>query len=114
MNEVNTTDIWTVLTIIAMALITSITRSFFFLSNKPWQLPRWAERGLAFAPIAALAAVVIPEVTMLNSALITTWQDARIYGAVAGAAYFFWRKGVLGTIVIGMAVFMPLRIGLGW
>lgn len=114
MNEVNTTDIWTVLTIIAMALITSITRSFFFLSSKPWQLPRWAERGLAFAPIAALAAVVIPEVTMLNGSLITTWQDARIYGAVAGAAYFFWRKGVLGTIVMGMAVFMPLRIGLGW
>ena len=34
--------------------------------------------------------------------------------AAAGAAYFFWRKGVLGTIVTGMLVYLPLHIGLGW
>jgi hypothetical protein len=29
-------------------------------------------------------------------------------------AWFFWQRGVLGTIVAGMAVYLPLRIGLGW
>ena len=34
--------------------------------------------------------------------------------AAVGAAWYFWRGGVLGTIVSGMAVYLPLHIGLGW
>ena len=35
--------------------------------------------------------------------------------AVAGAtAWYVWRRSMLGTIVTGMAVMLPLRIGLGW
>ncbi len=110
----NETDGFTMLTIAGMVLITVLTRSFFFISAKPWTLPAWAERGLAYAPIAALAAVIVPEVVMLQGQLVPSWQDARLFGAAAGVAYFFWRQGTLGTIVCGMAVFLPLRIGLGW
>jgi len=102
------------LTFVALGAVTVITRGFFFLSDRPWQLPHWAERGLQYAPIAALAAVVIPEVVMQQGQLIHTWQDARLYAAAAGAAWFFWRGGVLGTIVTGMAVYLPLHVGLGW
>ncbi len=108
------TDGWTVLTILGLALVTVITRSFFFLSSNPWTLPLWAQRGLHFAPIAALSAVIVPEIVMVQGQLISTWQDARVFAALAGAAWFFWRKGVLGTIIAGMAVYLPLHIGLGW
>ena len=108
------TDGWTVLTIFGLAVVTVITRSFFFLSSKPWTLPPWAQRGLHYAPIAALAAVIIPEIVMTQGQLIGNWQDARVFAALAGAGWFFWRKGVLGTIIAGMAVYLPLRIGLGW
>ena len=112
------TDLWTLGVIVGLAVMTVVTRSFFFISSKPWQLPRWAQRGLQYAPIAALSAVIVPEVVMSHGALITTWQDARIYAACAGAAFFFWRRGagqaVLGTIVVGMAVYLPLHIGWGW
>ena len=91
-----------------------MARSFFFISSKPWTLPDWAQRGLQYAPIAALAAVVVPEIVVSQGALVTTWQDARLFSAAAGAAWFFWRKGVLGTIVVGMLVYLPLRLGLGW
>lgn len=107
-------DPWTLLTILALGVVTVITRGFFFLSDKPWTLPHWAQRGLQYAPIAALSAVVVPEVVMSQGALMDTWQDARLYGALAGAVWFFWRGGVLGTIVAGMLVYLPLRIGLGW
>ena len=70
--------------------------------------------NMLFRSIAALAAVVVPEVVMQQGQLIHTWQDARLYAAVAGAAWFFWRGGVLGTIVTGMAVYLPLHLGLGW
>ena len=112
------TDPWTLLTIVGMACVTVITRSFFFLSEKDWVLPPWAQRGLQYAPIAALSAVIVPEVVMTQGALIHTLQDARLYGVAAGVGYYFWRRGsgqaVLGTIVSGMAVYLPLHIGLGW
>lgn len=114
----NHTDFWTLGVIFGLGVVTLVTRSFFFLSSKPWHLPRWAQRGLQYAPIAALSAVVLPEVLMTQGQLITTWLDARLFAAVAGAAYFFLRRGqgqaVLGTIVSGMLVYLPLHIGLGW
>ena len=115
MNQaLNQTDIWTVVTIIGLALVTVVTRSFFFFSSKPWHLPAWAERGLHYAPIAALAAVVVPEIVMTQGEVISTFKDARLYAIAAGALWFYWRKGVLGTIVVGMAVYLPLHIGLHW
>lgn len=108
------TDAWTVLTIVGLALVTVITRSFFFMSSKPWTLPPWVQRGLHYAPIAALAAVIIPEIVMTQGQLIDSWRDARLFAALAGVAWFVWRRGVLGTIIAGMAVYLPLHIGWNW
>ena len=110
----NDTDLWTIVTIIGMACVTVITRSFFYMSSKPWTLPAWAQRGLHYAPIAALSAVIIPEIVMTQGHLIDTWKDARLFAVAAGLLWFYWRKGVLGTIIAGMAVYLPLHLGLGW
>lgn len=108
------TDFWTLAVIVGLAVVTVVSRSFFFISDQPWHLPAWVQRGLQYAPIAALSAVVIPEIVMSQGHLVTTWQDARLFAAVAGAGAFFWRRDVLLTIVLGMAVFLPLHLGLGW
>lgn len=110
----NQTDLWTLVIIAGMSCVTVLTRSFFFISSKPWRLPGWAQRGLHYAPIAALAAVVIPEVVMTQGHLITSLKDARLFGLAAGVACFYWRRSVLGTIVAGMVVYLPLHVGLGW
>ena len=107
------TDLWTMAVIVGLAVVTVITRGFFVFSSRPWRLPAWAERGLQYAPIAALTAVVVPEVVMTQGHLIATWQDARIFGAAAGMAMFFWRRNTLLTIVAGMVVYLPLHVGLG-
>ena len=110
----NDTDFLTIVTIIGMTLITIVTRCFFFLSSKPLNLPTWARNGMQYAPIAALAAVFVPEIVMTGGHLIDTWKDARLFGAAAGIAWFYWRRSVLGTIIAGMAVFLPLHLMLGW
>jgi branched-subunit amino acid transport protein len=69
---------------------------------------------LQYAPIAALSAVVIPEIITVQGELISTWQDARLFAAVVGMAAYFWRRDVLITIMAGMAVYLPLHLGLGW
>jgi branched-subunit amino acid transport protein len=105
-------------TIAALACISVLTRCFFFITSKPWVLPDWAQRGLRYAPIAALCAVIAPEVVMSQGHLIHTLRDARLYAVAAGLAFFFVRRGggqaVLGAIVSGMAVYLPLHVGLGW
>ena len=104
--------------LLGLACVTVLARGFFLISKTSWNLPHWAQRGLQYAPIAAIAAVVVPEVVMVQGALIHTVLDARLFAAAAGVAYFFWRKGagqvVLGTIVVGMAVYLPLPVGLDW
>lgn len=103
---------------VGLGVITLVTRCFFFISQRELPFPAWAQRGLQYAPIAALASVVVPEVMVTQGHLINTWLDARLLGAAAGVAYYTYRRGqgqaVLGTILVGMAVYLPLHIGLGW
>ena len=100
--------------IAGLALITVITRAFFMLPEREIPMPDWLRRGLKYAPLAALTAVIAPEIVMAQGQLIGTLQDARLPGVLCASAYYFWRRGILGTIVVGMAVYLPLHIGLGW
>lgn len=108
------TDIGTIAIIVGLACVTVVTRCFFFILDRPWGLPDWAHRALHYAPVAALAAVIAPEIVMSQGHLVTTLHDARIYAAIAGGAYYFWKHGVLGTMLVGMAVYLPLHLWLGW
>lgn len=109
-----TTDGWTLLAIAGLAAVTVLTRCFFFILDRAWSLPPWTHRALQYAPVAALAGVVVPEVVMANGHLVPTWQDARLFAALAGVAVYFWRKSVLLTLVLGMAVYLPLHLVVGW
>ena len=113
-SQLGVTDLGTLLTIVGLGLVTVLSRGFFLFSSRPWRLPPWMQRGLQYAPIAALAAVVVPEIAMTQGQLVTTFQDARWYGAAVGALAFYWRRDVLLTIVAGMCVYLPLHLGLGW
>ncbi len=108
------TDVGTMAIIIGLACVTVVTRCFFFILDRPWGLPDWAHRALHYAPVAALAAVIAPEIVMSQGHLVTTLHDARIYAAIVGGAYYFCKHGVLGTMVVGMAVYLPLHLWLGW
>lgn len=103
-----------VIAILGLGLITVLTRSFFLLPRREVPIPDWLREALRYAPLAALVAVIAPEVIMSNGHLIQTWQDARLYAAAAGALWYWWRRGILGTIVCGTAVLLALRFGLGW
>ena len=55
---------------------------------------------------------------MSQGHLIHSLEDARLYGVAAAMAFFFVRRGVgqvvVGAIVCGMAVYLPMHIGVGW
>ena len=104
----------TALTILGMAAISVITRGFFLIPEREVPIPHWLREALRYAPLAALVAVVAPEIVLTQGQLINTWQDARLFAAATGALWFWWRRGILGTIVCGTTVLLVLRPGLGW
>ncbi len=102
------------LAVIGLALLTVLTRAFFLLPDRDLPLPAWLQQGLRYAPLAALMAVVAPEVVLTQGELISTWRDPRLPAVLVASAYYFWRRGILGTIVSGTAVLLALKLGLGW
>jgi branched-subunit amino acid transport protein len=101
-------------TTLGMAVVTLLCRAFFLLPEQELPMPRWLREGLRYAPTAALAAVVAPELLLAQGHLIDTWRDARIFGALAGLVFYAWRPSLFGTIVCGTGVMLALRFGLGW
>ncbi|MEY4765559.1 MAG: hypothetical protein RI907_2232 [Pseudomonadota bacterium] len=92
-----------------LVALSALSRSAFFLSEREWTMPAWMERGLRYAPMAALAAVVVPEVLLQGGHWPATWQDARFVAAPVAALWAWWRKDMLSTILVGMAVYGAMR-----
>ena len=97
-----------------LGVVTLVTRGLFLFPKKPVPIPGWLERGLKVAPLAALCAVVVPEIVMSQGALIDTWRDARLPAVAAATLWYVVRPGVLGPLIAGLAVFLPLRLVFGW
>jgi branched-subunit amino acid transport protein len=102
------------LCIAGLGVVSLVTRGFFLFPKRAVRIPEWLQRGLEVAPLAALTAVVVPEIVMSHGELIASWRDARLPAVAAATAYYMWRPGVLGPMVAGVAVFLPLRLLLGW
>jgi branched-subunit amino acid transport protein len=77
-----------VIAIVGLGLITVVTRSFFLIPRDELPMPAWLQQGLRYAPLAALSAVIAPEVLMSQGQFLSTWQDARLPAALAASAYY--------------------------
>lgn len=102
------------LAVLGLIALTAVTRAFFFLSERPLSLPDAVVRGLKYAPLAALAAIIVPELWFVQGHAPVSWQDARWVAAPVAAAWAWWRKDMLSTIVVGMAIYLALKLGVGW
>ena len=104
----------TVMAIAGLTLVSILTRGFFMLPEREVPIPPWLREALRYAPLAALVAVLVPDIAMTDDHLISTWKDARLYATAAGILVFCTTRSLLGTILAGSAVLLALRLGLGW
>ena len=105
------------MTIAAIAGLTGVsvlTRGFFMIPEREVPIPAWLREALRYAPLAALVAVLVPDIAMTGDHLVSTWKDARIYATATGLVVFYTTRSLLGTILAGSAVLLALRLGLGW
>ena len=94
-----------------LAGVTVLTRGVFLLPRRAPRLPGWLALGLRHAPLAALMAVVVPEVLRgsASAAARGGWHDPRWLAVAASVAWFWWRRGVTGPVVVGTAALLLLR-----
>jgi branched-subunit amino acid transport protein len=103
-----------IVAIAGLTVVSIVTRGFFMLPEREVPIPPWLREALRYAPLAALVAVLLPEVAMTGDHLIDTWKDARLYATAAGVLVYASTRNLLATILAGSAVLLSLRLGLGW
>ena len=104
----------TIVAIAGLTVVSVVTRGFFMIPEREVPIPAWLREALRYAPLAALVAVLLPEIAMTGDHLISTWKDARPYATAMGVLVFCTTRNLLGTILAGTAVLLALRLGLGW
>ena len=98
------------LLIVLMACTTVLTRSFFFMIGGSRRMPGWMQKSLGYVPAVALAAILAPDLLMVQGALVEPWQNIRLIAAIAATAFFLFTRHLLGTLVFGMVCYTALRL----
>jgi len=89
-----------------MAIVTFLIRyPVLAMSGRIKLSPQFLQM-LGYVPPAVLTAIVVPAVLMPEgNQILLDYTNARWVGAIAAIATGFWRKDLLLTIGVGMAVF---------
>jgi branched-subunit amino acid transport protein len=101
-------EVW--LAIIGMTFVTGVTRAFFLIGGERTVLPERVQRTLRYAPAAALVAVIAPELVMTEHGFSLWPSNHALWAALAGLAWYLWRRSMVGCIVSGVVVFNVLRL----
>lgn len=102
-------DVW--LAIALLFLSTLITRSVMFLFADRLRLPPLVQHALRYAPAAAMAAIVIPDLVLAPDGLPDlSWHNPKFLAGLGAAAFYLLTRHMLGTIAVGMALFTVLRL----
>ena len=101
-------EIW--VTIALLAIATVLSRSGFFLLGHAVKLPERVQHALRYAPAAAMAAIIAPDLMLSSGALSLSWANPRLLAALGATGFFLLTKHLLGTIIFGMVLFTALRL----
>ncbi|WP_331234285.1 AzlD domain-containing protein [Natronorarus salvus] len=104
--------VWLLIVALAVGCF-ALRLSFIQLHGWVIEFPPGVERALVYVPPAILAALVFPQLFVLDGSVVTAVVNER---AIAGgvAAIVAWRTGsMLATIGVGMGVLWGFRLLLG-
>ncbi|MGD9871214.1 MAG: AzlD domain-containing protein [Thauera sp.] len=104
--------LWLWLTLLAIGSTTIMTRGSFILAGEKGRLPPALQRALRYAPAAALAALVVPDL-LLDGGDVDPFNPKLAAGLVVIVVATRWRNPWL-PFILGMGVLLVMRKGLGW
>ncbi len=100
------------LTFILLGLATTLPRASFIVLGNRFKLPNTLQRALRYAPAAALAAIVVPDVLLVAGDIQPI--NPKLAAAVAAALTALrWRNPWL-PFIVGMGVLLALKALAGY
>jgi len=94
---------------VGMVLATFMTRAGLLLVGERFKLSPRVEAALRFAPVCALAVLVVPEIIVQAGTVNLSLANPRLAGALAATAFFLWKRSMVGCIVVGTLVVAAFR-----
>ena len=95
--------IWIVM--IVVGILTFLIRLSFTYLFANWEAPEVIQRGLRFVPIAALTAIFIPEILLIDGEIALSPVNLRLIAGIIAILVAWRTKSALWTIAIRMASF---------
>ncbi len=96
-------------TVIVIGLITFGYRLSMLIFAAQFDLPLWLQRPLRFVPIAALTAIIVPELLIRNGQLDLTTGNVRLLAGLVATVVAWRTRNVLLTIGVGMLVLWGMQ-----
>lgn len=95
--------------ILLLAVCSLLTRAGYFLFGDYLPLTPAVRRALRFAPVAALIAIIVPELLPLSGIYYTTEAIIKIVSAVLAVLIFMRTRNALHLMLGGMVCFWVLK-----
>lgn len=90
------------LTIISIGVATFGMRLSFVLLTERLNLPQQWQRALRFVPAAALTAMIVPELVLLQGTMRFAPDNPRLLAGILAIIVAWWTRNVFLTITTGM------------
>lgn len=100
--------------LVGLMLMTLLTRCGVLLLPRPISLTPRLQRALRFAPMAAIAAVIVPSVLAQPSA--AGWLDLlhpKTLSALTCLLAWWWSRQMAVCLLSGLAVYVITKLALG-
>jgi branched-subunit amino acid transport protein len=101
-------EVWLVIALITVA--TFISRSSMWLVGHHINLPKRVQEALRYAPSCALAAIILPDLLLVNEQVMFHWHNPKLIAGIMAILFFYFKRNMLLTIFFGMLVFTVARI----
>ncbi|MFJ4288440.1 AzlD domain-containing protein [Cupriavidus sp. NPDC089707] len=105
------TEVW--IALVGMAIVTVVTRALFLMAGEHVTVPDRIQRALRYAPAAALAAIILPDLMTWQGHFTVALSNYKLVAAVAATVFYLLTRRMVGMIAVGMAVYTALRLVVG-
>ena len=102
-------NVYMLLVTAGIVLATFTTRATLLLVPR-FKLSHRVEAGLRFAPVCALAVLVVPAVVVQDGAVNLSVTNPHLIAALGAIASFLWTRSMVVCIVVGMLVLTAFRL----
>jgi branched-subunit amino acid transport protein len=106
------TDLYIVWLIVGMTCVSICARSFFLVFGERFKVADWVLEAIRFAPLAAMVAILAPEIFLPSGASSVAQFDLKlpnIWGGIAAMVAFYFTKKMIPTLVAGMIVYTAAK-----